>query len=108
MIGALVLMLLETTPPAWAASAHVIVDGPALLQQLDIDFDRERSTTVMIAFPDRSTALTSYAEALAAVNLPSSRQPDLVVRDSREWRDLQGYFVKVIAACPAPASMRSF
>ena len=101
MIGALVLMLLETTPPAWAASAHVIVDGPALLQQspaqiemscgqpvrtkavppgdfrlpeggmwriyrgpgaqLDIDFDRERSTTVMIAFPDRSTAPTSYA-----------------------------------------------
>ena len=141
LIGALVVALLKTTPPAWAASAHVVVDGPALLQQspaqievscgqpvrtkavppgdfrlpeggiwrvyrgpeaqLDIDFDRERSTTVMIAFPDRSTAPRSYAEALAAVNLPSSRQPDLVMRDSREWHDLQGYFVRVIAAYPA-------
>ena len=33
LIGALVVALLEAIPPAWAASAHVIVDGPALLQQ---------------------------------------------------------------------------
>jgi hypothetical protein len=58
----------------------IIYRGPGA--QLDIDFDRERSTTAMIAFPDRSTAPTSHAEALAAVNVPSSRQPDLVMRDS--------------------------
>ena len=38
--------------------------------QLDIDSVRERSTTVMIAFPDRATAPRSYEETLAAVNLP--------------------------------------
>jgi hypothetical protein len=68
--------------------------------RLDIDFERERSTTVMIAFPDRATAPRSYEEALAAVNLPSGPPPDLVMRDSREWSNLRGYFVRVIAAYP--------
>ena len=68
--------------------------------QLDIDFERERSTTVMIAFPDRASAPRSYEEALAAVNLPSGAPPDLVTRDCREWSNLRGYFVRVIAAYP--------
>jgi hypothetical protein len=141
LVGALVAALLKTASPVWAASADIVVDGPAVLEQspaqiemsfgqpvrtkavppgdfrlpeggtwrvyrgpraqLDIDFEGERSTTVMIAFPDRSTAPRTYAEALAAVNLPSSRRPDLVMRDSREWHNLQGYFVRVIAAYPA-------
>jgi hypothetical protein len=67
---------------------------------VDIDFERERSTTVMIGFPDRAIAPKTYEGALEAVNLPSSPRPDLVTRDSREWHNLRGYFVRVIAAYP--------
>lgn len=56
---------------------------------------------VMIEFPDRAIAPKTYEAALEAVNLPSGPQPDLVTRDSREWLNLRGYFVRVIAACPA-------
>ena len=69
--------------------------------RIDVDFERERSTTVMIEFPDRAIAPRTYEAALEAVNLPSSPPPDLVTRDSREWHNLQGYFVRVIAAYPA-------
>lgn len=69
--------------------------------QIDVDFERERSTTVTIEFPDRTIAPRTFEEALQAVNLPSGPQPDLVTRDSREWHNLQGYFVRVIAAYPA-------
>ena len=68
--------------------------------RIDVDFERERSTMVMIEFPDRAIAPRTYAAALEAVNLPSSPPPDLVTRDSREWHNLQGYFVRVIAAYP--------
>ena len=69
--------------------------------RIDVDFERERSTTVMIEFPDRAIAPRTYEAALEAVNLPSGPPPDLVTRDSREWHNLQGYFVRVIAAYPA-------
>jgi len=69
--------------------------------RIDVDFEREHSTTVMIEFPDRAIAPKTFDEALEAVNLPSGPQPDLVTRDSREWHNLQGYFVRVIAAYPA-------
>jgi hypothetical protein len=35
------------------------------------------------------------------VNLPTGLGPDLVRRDGRDWRDLRGYYVRVIAAYPA-------
>lgn len=69
--------------------------------QIDVDFERERSTTVKIGFPDASIAPRTYEEALEAINLPNGRRPDLVRRDAREWRDLSGYYVRVIAAYPA-------
>jgi hypothetical protein len=68
--------------------------------RIDIDFEKERSTTVIIAFPDGGTAPRTYEAALEAVNLPSGPRPDLVRRDSWEWHNLAGYFVKVIAASP--------
>ena len=68
--------------------------------RIDIDFEKERSTTVVIAFPDAAMAPRTYEAALEAVNLPSGPRPDLVRRDSREWHNLDGYFVKVIAAYP--------
>ncbi len=68
--------------------------------QIDVDFERERSTTVMIEFPDRAIAPRTYEEALEAVNLPSNPPPDRVTRDSREWHNLEGYFVRLIAAYP--------
>ena len=68
--------------------------------QIDVDFERERSTTVMIEFPDRAIAPRTYEEALEAVNLPANPPPDRVTRDSREWHNLEGYFVRLIAAYP--------
>lgn len=68
---------------------------------IDIDFEKERSTTVVIAFPDAAMAPRTYEAALEAVNLPSGPRPDLVRRDRREWHNLDGYFVRVIAAYPA-------
>ena len=68
--------------------------------RIDVDFEKERSTTVVVAFPDAATAPKTYEAALEAVNLPSGPRPDLVRRDSREWHNLDGYFVKVIAAYP--------
>ena len=68
--------------------------------QIDVDFELERSTTVMIEFPDRAIAPRTYEEALEAVNLPSNPPPDRVTRDSREWHNLEGYFVRLIAAYP--------
>ena len=58
-------------------------------------------TPVKIGFQDASIAPRTYEEALAAVNLPNGLRPDLVRRDAREWRDLRGYYVRVIAAYPA-------
>ena len=75
--------------------------------RFDIDFEKERSTTVVIAFPDVTVAPKTYEAALEAVNLPSGVRPDLVRRDRREWHNLDGYFVRVIAAYPALASTRS-
>lgn len=69
--------------------------------RIDVDFERERSTTVVIAFPDATLAPRSYEAALEAVNLPAGPRPDLVRHDRREWRSLEGYFVQVIAAYPA-------
>lgn len=69
--------------------------------RVEVDFDRGRSTTAVIGFPDAETAPRSYEGALQAINLPSSRTPDLVTRDAREWHDLRGYFVRVVAAYPA-------
>jgi hypothetical protein len=68
--------------------------------RIDVDFERERSTMVMIEFPDRAIAPRTFEEALEAVNLPSSPAPDRVTRDSREWHNLKGYFVRLIAAYP--------
>jgi hypothetical protein len=68
--------------------------------RIDIDFEKERSTTVVIAFPDAAMAPRTYEAALEAVNLPSGPRPDLVRRASREWHNLDGYFVQVIAAYP--------
>ena len=68
--------------------------------RIDIDFERERSTTVIVAFPDAATAPKTYEAALEAVNLPSGPRPDLIRRDRREWHNLDGYFVQVIAAYP--------
>lgn len=68
--------------------------------RIDIDFEKDRSTTVVIAFPDAAIAPRTYEAALEAVNLPAGPRPDLVRRDSREWHNLAGYFVKVIAAYP--------
>lgn len=68
---------------------------------VDIDFERERSTTAIIGASDRATAPKTYEGAVEAVNLPSSPRPDLLMRGSREWHNLQGYFVRVIAAYPA-------
>lgn len=61
----------------------------------------------MVGFPDRATAPKTYEGALEAVNLPSSPQPDLVMRDSREWHNLRGYFVRVIAAYPGLDSIET-
>ena len=69
--------------------------------RIDVDFEQERSTTVMIEFPDRAIAPRTYEEALEAVNLPYDPLPDFATHDSQEWHDLQGYFVRVIAASPA-------
>ena len=69
--------------------------------RIDVDFQRERSTTVVIEFPDGAIAPRTYEAALEAINLPSSSGPDLVTRDSREWHNLHGYFVRVIASYPA-------
>jgi hypothetical protein len=69
--------------------------------RIDIDFEAERSTTAVIAFPDAALAPRSYEAALEAVNLPPGPRPDLVRHDSREWHNLEGYFVRVIAAYPA-------
>jgi hypothetical protein len=69
--------------------------------QIDIDFEKERSTTVVIVFPDVTVAPKTYEAALEAVNLPSGPAPDLIRRDRREWHNLDGYFVRVIAAYPA-------
>jgi hypothetical protein len=68
--------------------------------RIDIDFEKERSTTVVIVFPDITTAPKTYEAALQAVNLPTGPAPDLVRRDHREWHNLEGYFVRVIAAYP--------
>jgi hypothetical protein len=68
--------------------------------QIDVDFEKDRSTTVVIAFPDITMAPRTYEAALEAVNLPSGPAPDLIRRDRREWRNLDGYFVRVIAAYP--------
>lgn len=68
--------------------------------RIDIDFEKERSTTVLVAFPDAATAPKTYEAALEAVNLPSGPRAQLVRRDHREWHNLQGYFVRVIAAYP--------
>jgi hypothetical protein len=75
-----------------------VYDGHGI--RIDIDFEKDRSTTVVIAFPDRATAPRTYEAALAALNLPSGPRPDLVRRDRREWHNLEGYFVRVIAAYP--------
>lgn len=68
--------------------------------RIEVDFENERSTTVVIAFPDAAVAPRTYEAALEAINLPSGPRPDLIRRDRREWRDLGGYFVQVIAAYP--------
>ena len=75
-----------------------VYDGDGM--RIDIDFEKDRSTTVVIAFPDRTKAPRTYAAALEAVNLPSGPAPDLIRRDRREWHNLEGYFVRVIAAYP--------
>lgn len=69
--------------------------------RIDIDFEKERSTTVVIVFPDVTMAPRTYEAALEAVNLPSGPAPDLIRRDRREWHSLEGYFVRVIAAYPS-------
>ena len=69
--------------------------------RIDVDFGRERSTTVMIEFSDLAVAPRTFEEALEAVNLPPGPPPDPVTRDSREWHNLRGNFVRVIAAYPA-------
>lgn len=70
--------------------------------QIDVDFVEERSTTVVVAFPDASVAPKTYEAALEAVNLRPGPPADVVSRDSREWHGLGGYyFVRVIAAYPA-------
>lgn len=68
--------------------------------RIDVDFEQDRSTTIVIAFPDITMAPRTYEAALEAVNLPSGPAPDLIRRDRREWRNLEGYFVRVIAAYP--------
>jgi hypothetical protein len=68
--------------------------------RIDIDFEKERSTTVVIVFPDATVAPRTYESALEAVNLPSGPRPDLIRRDRREWHNLEGYSVRVIAAYP--------
>lgn len=70
--------------------------------RIDVDFEQERATTVVVAFFDIATAPKTYEAALAAVNLRPGPAPALVRRDSREWHHLEGhYFVRVIAAYPA-------
>lgn len=76
-----------------------VYGGPGT--RIDIDFENERSTTVVIVFPDITVAPRTYEAALEAVNLPSGARPDLIRRDHREWHNLDGYFVRVIAAYPA-------
>jgi hypothetical protein len=68
--------------------------------RIDIDYERESSTTVVIVFADATMAPRTYEAALEAVNLSSGARPDLVRRDRREWHNLDGYFVRVIAAYP--------
>jgi hypothetical protein len=68
--------------------------------RIDVDFEQDRSTTIVIAFPDITMAPRTYEAALEAVNLPSGPAPDLIRRDRREWRNLEGYSVRVIAAYP--------
>ena len=70
--------------------------------QIDVDFEGERSTTVVVAFSDATVAPKTYEEALEAINLRPGRAAAVVSRDSREWHGLEGYyFVRVIAAYPA-------
>ncbi len=68
--------------------------------RIDIDFEKERSTTVVIVFPDAAVAPRTYEAALESVNLRSGPRPDMIRRDRREWHNLHGYFVRVIAAYP--------
>jgi hypothetical protein len=70
--------------------------------EIDVDFERERSTTVVVAFPDTDVAPRTYEAALEAINLRPGPPADVVGRDRREWHALEGqYFVRVIAAYPA-------
>jgi hypothetical protein len=69
--------------------------------RIEVDFERERSTTVMIEFSNPEAAPRTYESALQAINLPDGRRPDLITRDTREWHDLRGYFVRVVAAYPS-------
>ncbi|MGH7398818.1 MAG: hypothetical protein ACRELW_14885 [Candidatus Rokuibacteriota bacterium] len=66
--------------------------------RIDVDFERDRSTTVVIDFPDDAIAPRTFEAALEAINLPSCPRPDLVMRDSREWHNLHGYYVRVVAS----------
>jgi hypothetical protein len=70
--------------------------------QIDVEFEGEQSTTMVVAFSDAPVAPKTYEAALEAVNLRPGPRPDVVSRDSREWHGLAGhYFVRVIAAYPA-------
>jgi hypothetical protein len=69
--------------------------------RIDVAFEKERSTTVTVAFPDTAAAPRTYEAALQAVNLPSGPRPDVIRRDHREWHNLHGYHVRVIAAYAA-------
>lgn len=66
--------------------------------RIDIDFERDRATTVVIGFPDDAIGPRTFEAALEAINLPPCPQPDLVMRDSREWHNLHGYYVRVVAS----------
>jgi hypothetical protein len=67
--------------------------------RIDVDFEQDLSTTVMIEFADRPSAPRTYEEALEAVNLPYDPRPDFATRASQEWH-VRGVYVRVVASPP--------
>jgi hypothetical protein len=65
------------------------------------DQARRGTSGSTVDFHDTALAPRTYEEALEVVNLPTALTPDLVARDARDWRDLRGFHVRVIAAYPA-------
>jgi hypothetical protein len=114
MRGLADLLLLGPLTATPERAATPIIDGPTVLQRspaaIQATLGRPIRTKAVPAgdvyLPEGGTSRAydgrgTYEAALEAVNLPSDARPNLIGRDRREWHNLDGYFVRVIAAYPA-------